>query len=185
MGKEEMTDAEIMSLPKKTANRAEVDAYYYLAAAQRTLARAERDMEKRIRMLPNGWRDFRLVQSRMGDLVRMIGGTFEPEKARQIARMGQTVQLKLEFNRQAVREKEMMLIETEEACALITAAQEACKLRMCDPQECRKCELGRVMDRLSWLSRGNRAWWEVFGVMGTKKEIEEGKNYEEEEACRT
>lgn len=49
-----MTDAEILALPKKPANRAEVDAYYYFDAAYDVFGTVEKDMEKRIRMIPGG-----------------------------------------------------------------------------------------------------------------------------------
>lgn len=158
-----MTDEEILALPKKAANRAEVDAYYYLDAFSKSLAQqVEPAMEKRMHMVPGGWRDLKLIQSKLKNLLRTLGGTFEPQKATQIIRMGQSVRIKLEFNRQAVRDMDLMLVEMDEMGVLITAASQHCKLQMCEPSECRKCQLGRVLDKLSWVSRENRAWWEVF-----------------------
>lgn len=49
-----MTDEEILALPKKTANRAEVDAYYYMDAFYDAMGRIKGDMEKRLKMLPGG-----------------------------------------------------------------------------------------------------------------------------------
>ena len=83
-----MTDAEILAMPKKVANRAEVDAYYYFDAAYDVMGTIEKDMEKRIRMIPGGWRDLKLIRTKMGNLLRMLSGTFEPEKAQQIMKMG-------------------------------------------------------------------------------------------------
>lgn len=146
----------------RVANRAEVDAYYYLDAFSRELARIEGDVNKRVHMIPGGWRDLRLIRKKLDGLLDGLDKTFEPEKARQIKRMGNSVRIKLEFNRQAVRDAEMMLVDMEELGILITAASQHCKLNMCEPEQCRKCMLGRVMDKLSWVSRENRAWWEVF-----------------------
>lgn len=49
-----MTDEQIMALPKKAANRAEVDACYYLGAFGREVERMQGDIEKRVRMIPGG-----------------------------------------------------------------------------------------------------------------------------------
>ena len=157
-----MTDEEILALPKKAANRAEVDAYYYMDAFYDAIGRIKGDMEKRLKMLPGGWRDMNLVYSKMGRLLRELSGTFEPEKALQIKRMGQSVRVRLEFNRPVVAANDMFLVDMQEMGVLITAASQHCKLNMCMPHECRKCQLGKVMDKLSWVSREDRAWWEVF-----------------------
>lgn len=171
-----MTDAEILALPKKPANRAEVDAYYYFDAAYDVFGTVEKDMEKRIRMIPGGWRDLKLIRAKTGNLLRMLSGTFEPEKAKQIIKMGQSVRMKLEFNKQVVRDMDMFLVETDEMGVLITFASYHCKLQMCEPHMCRRCQLGKVMDKLSWVSREDRAWWEVFE--SKLRETEAGENGE-------
>lgn len=160
-----MTKEEARALPKKAANRAEVDAYYMLDAFRQKLHKIAPDIEKRAHLVPGGWRDIRLMQSKMDNLMLGLSGTFEPEKAQQIVRMGQSVQVKLEFNRAVVRENDMMLVDMDELGVLIQAARQECKLRMCEPQECRKCQLGKVLDKLSWVSRDGRAWWEVFSML--------------------
>lgn len=167
-----MTKEQARAPPKKAANRAEVDACYMLDAFRKKLYRIAPDITKRLHMVPGGWRDMRLMQTKMDNLMMGLYGTFEPEKAEQIERMGQSVQVRLEFNRQVVRENDMILVDMEELGVLITASSEACKLRMCEPQECRKCQLGRVLDKLSWVSRDNRAWWEVFEIK-LREETEE------------
>lgn len=115
----------------------------------------------------------RLMKSKLANLLLGLGGTFEPEKARQIKRMGQSVRIDLKFHKQAVRDADMILVDMEELGVLITAASEMCKLRMCEPHECRKCQLGRTLDKLSWVSRENRAWWEVF-----EAKLREGETHE-------
>lgn len=97
-------------------------------------------------------------------------GTFEPEKAAQIVRMSQSLRVKLEFARQVVRENDMILVDMDELGVLITAARGQCQLGMCAPEECRKCQLGKVLDNLSFVSREDRAWWEVF------EKLERGEN---------
>lgn len=160
-----MTDAEIMALPKKKANRAEVDAMYYIGAYGRKMGELQKDIEKRLRMIPGGWRDMRMIASKTENLLRALLGTFEPEKAVQIDRMQNSLRVRLDFNRQIVRENDMLLVDMDELGVLIVAAKGQCQLGMCTPEECRKCQLGKVLDNLSWVSRDGRAWWEVFETM--------------------
>ena len=157
-----MTDAEIMALPKRKANRAEVDDMYYIGAYARKMGELQKDIEKRVRLIPGGWRDLRMIASRTEGLLRALMGTFEPEKAVQIDRMQNSLRVRLDFNRQVVRENDMILVDMDELAVLLVAAKGQCQLGMCLSEECRKCQLGKVLDNLSWLSRENRAWWEVF-----------------------
>lgn len=167
-----LTKEQILALPKKKANRAEVDAYYYLDAFHTELAQIKADTEKRCRLVPGLWRDLCLVESKLGGILLLMGGTFETEKARQIKRMGQNLHVELKFNKQAVRDQDMMLVDMEEMGVLITFASQHCKLQMCEPHECRNCRLGKVLDGLSWLTRENRAWWEVLAALVREGESE-------------
>ena len=49
-----MTGEQIMALPKKKANRAEVDAMYYMAAYAKKMGDIQGDIEKRARLIPGG-----------------------------------------------------------------------------------------------------------------------------------
>ena len=42
------------ALPKKRANRAEIDAFYYLAAARSGVMTAEENLKTRAKMVPGG-----------------------------------------------------------------------------------------------------------------------------------
>lgn len=158
-----MTDEEILALPKKAANRREVDGYYYMDAYCDKLSEIEQDMEKRCKLVPGAWRELRLIRALTEKWLRVIGGTFEEQKAQQMKRMGRNLHVELKFNlARPARDKDLMLVEMEELGTLIVAANQECKLRMCAPGDCHRCQLGKVFDALSWVSRGNRAWWEVF-----------------------
>lgn len=161
-----MTDEEILALPRKPANRAEVDAYYYADAFCTQLKdHIMPAMEKRSRMVPGCWRKLRAVNGLLIQWLRECGGTFEEEKKHQLKRMGSCLHTELKFNKQAVRDNEMLLVDMNELAILVVAATQSCKLKMCEPHECRSCQLGRVLDQLSFKSRENQAWWEVFGVL--------------------
>ena len=166
-----MTDEEILALPRKPANRAEVDAYYYADAFCTQLAdHIMPAMETRSKMVPGCWRTLRSINGLLIKWLRECGGTFEEEKKRQIKRMGQCLHMELKFNRQVVRDNEMLLVDMNELGILVVAATQHCKMQMCEPHECRNCQLGKTLDALSFKSRENRAWWEVFAALTREKE---------------
>lgn len=161
------TDEEIahLKLPTKPANRAEVDGFNYLSACVTDLEFAQEHMEKRIRLIPDGWREFRMIQARLEQLVKIMVMTFEPEKQMQIWRTSRVMRHKLIYAPEVVREKDKFLIPSDDLGMLITAAGEACKMRMCTAAECNKCKLAKTLDGYSFVTRGkHRAWWEVFSA---------------------
>lgn len=44
---------------------------------------------------------------------------------------------------------------------------------MCKPDECNHCKLGQVIDRCSFVTRDNRAWWEA--IEAARKENDDEK----------
>lgn len=158
------------AIPKKKANRGEVDAYYYLDAFHGKMQMVKENMEKRSKLVPGIWRDICLIEKKLDTVLMYLGATFEDEKARQLKRMGQSMHVELKYNVQVVRENDMILVSADELATIITAATQHCKIQMCEPHECRKCELGKVIDNLSWISRDGRAWWEVFAALVREEE---------------
>lgn len=158
-----MTNEERKNLTKKRANRAEVDAFYQLAAALSSMLQAEEAMQSRAKLIPGGWRDLRMIRSRMENLVLDMLATFEPDKQRTIGRQMQNLRVKTVFGPQAAKDPDEILLRTEDLGVMICAATEACKLHMCPAAECARCRLGKVLDEVSFVSRDGRAWWEVFG----------------------
>lgn len=171
-----LTKEERIALPKKRAYRDEVDAFYAMCAALSALIDAAGDKEDvdesgkmikgkladRARLIPGGYRNLRCVEAMLKNIILDMKHTFEPEKRRVIERQIQYLRLKTVFGIQATKDPEVFMLPTEDLAILIRAATGECKLRMCPPAECAQCPLGKVIDGASFVSRGNRAWWEVF-----------------------
>ena len=172
-----LTKEQRLALPKKRANRAEMDAFYALYAALSPVIEAAGDKEDvdengkmikglladRAKLIPGGYRNLRLIETLHKQLVADMKYTFEPEKQRVIEKQSQHLRLKTVFGKEASKDPEMFLLPIDDLAILIRAATGECKLRMCLPSECARCSLGKVIDGASFVSRGNRAWWEVFG----------------------
>lgn len=157
-----MTPEERKNLPKKRANRDEIDAFYLLSAALSALMSGEEYLESRAKLMPGGWRDLRMLRSRLENFVLSMLNTFEVDKQRHIGRQMQYLKLKTVFGPEAAKDPEMFMLPIEDVGLLVHAATQECKLHMCSKGDCSRCQLGRVLDRCSFVTRGDRAWWEVF-----------------------
>lgn len=160
------------ALPKKRARREEIDTFYLFAAAVSAMLDAEQSLKDRTRMIPGGWLDLRLIRTKMEELMLSLLHTFEPDKQRQISKQMHYIRLKTVFCREASKDPEMMMLETEDVATTVHAAGQECMIRMCPASECKRCQLGRALDRASFVSRGDAAWWEVFERAG-RGELEE------------
>lgn len=157
-----LTPEQRRALPTKRANRKEIDAFYMLAAATSAVLTVEQDLEARAKLIPGGWRDVRLLRSKMENLMQCLIHTFDPDKARNIAKQMDHLRIKTVFGPEASKDPEMFMLPTEDLAILIHAATQECKLLMCPSGDCARCRLGKVLDSASFVSRGDRAWWEVF-----------------------
>ena len=167
------------SIKTKPSNRAEQDCYLYLCASLSDLIEAQEKMERRIRLVPRGWWMIRVCTSLLTKLLRGIWQTFEPEKRRQIQRTSERVRHKLIIGQQATTEEEQYVVAAKDFGVLMCAASDKCGLCMGTPQDCKRCDLGKVIDGLSFISRQDRAWWEVFSQAQTRT-IGEEPGYVEE-----
>lgn len=157
-----MTPEERKNLPKKRANRNEIDTFYLLCAALSALMSGEEHLESRARLMPGGWRNLRMMRSQLENFVLSMLNTFEPDKQRHIGKQMRYLRLKTVFGPEAAKDPEMFMLPIEDVGVLVHAATQECKLHMCPPADCVRCQLGRVLDRCSFVTRGDRAWWEVF-----------------------
>lgn len=157
-----LTPEERKALPKKRANRDEVDTFYLLAAALSALMSGEELLKSRAQMIPGGWRDLRMIRAKLENLVLCMLNTFELDKQHHIGRQMQHIRIKTVFGPEASKDPEMFMLPIEDLALLVHASTQECKLGMCPSAECARCKLGKVLDRVSFVSRGDRAWWEVF-----------------------
>ena len=163
-----ISDEEILKLdlPTKKANRAEIDSFNYLCACITDLEEGEKTLRKRLDLIPGGWRDYRMIHSKLEFLLKLVGRTFDEDKQRTIMRTAKYARHKIVYAPEVKREKDLFIIDSDQMTALVMASIGECKLRMCEPNACRSCQLGKALDAYSLISRGNdRAWWEVMAAL--------------------
>ena len=99
--------------------------------------------------------------------------TFEPEKRKQIKRTQRRLKHKLVMGPQVTQDEKQFVLSEYDFGVLLFASTEYCKTCMGTPGECRKCQLGKVLDSTSFISRGDdRSWWEVMENVTHEREGE-------------
>lgn len=167
------------NIKTKPSNRAEQDCYLYLRASLSDLIEAQEKMERRIRLVPRGWWMIRVCTALLTKLLRGIRQTFEPVKRAQIQRTAERCRHKLLIGPQVTSDEEQYVLKSSDFGVLMCAATEGCQICMGTPAQCKQCQLGKVLDGVSFISRQDRAWWEVFS-QGTRRDIGKEPGYAEE-----
>lgn len=161
------TDEQRQNLPTKRANSAEISMYNMLCASLYDLSQAAHKdnspIKKRLHLIPGGWRDMRMLCTRMESLLRDVWFTFEPEKRAQIRRMQVGMRNKLVVGKQVCKDEGLFVLNENDLGVLLFSATDRCKTCMGTPGECKRCQLGKTLDSVSFISRGDdRSWWEVM-----------------------
>lgn len=129
-------------------------------AAINELEKAQDAMENRIRAVPNGCRDIKMICSRLDRLVNDLCQTYPLEKLVSIRRMLPHMKYKVQCGVAASNLKEdENLIASDDLDTITIYAHEQCKL--CIDQDCSKCKLGRTFDRIFMHDRDYGSWAHV------------------------
>ena len=113
----------------------------------------------RIRQLPNGLRDIRMIASVMAKITDGIVWTIPREKVPGFARAMSRAKYVVMQGPLAAKPKtnEEEIITTRELDELVYAAGDG-RCRMCLDGNCSRCELGRVLDGVVGVDRAGRSW---------------------------
>lgn len=143
--------------PIVRANGKDIDLIFGLHAAGQELQRAGVEMEKRIRAIPNGWRDLRLIQAKLDKLLDGIHLTVQPEKRLTMQRMAPRMKFRVWCGHEAIRTAPNEVVLTkEEMAVLMTYAWNECS--MCVEQRCDRCPLGKTFDSILHYDRDGGSW---------------------------
>lgn len=131
----------------------------YAADAELETAVRDENVKRRFQLLPNGWRDLRLCQSRLARLTDAIQWTVPKDKRVGFARTAQRCRYIVMQGPLAVKPKpnEEEIITTKELDELVSSAWEG-RCRMCVDGVCDRCDLGKVLDGLVAQDRDGGSW---------------------------
>lgn len=142
---------------------------FSLFAGLQELEKARDEMEKRVRLIPNGWRDLKCIISMYNRLMDNLVATIPPEKLGSMTRMLPRMKFKVYCGTPASElGDDECIITLKEADVLCRYAHEQCKL--CFEDNCSKCPLGKVLDSVMTYDRDGRSWSSVDLYVLKKKE---------------
>ena len=144
------------NIPTIRANKDHVNSALGLMACLQELKAAEQ-MEKRFRAVPHGWRNLRMLEAVLSNLIDDILQTFPVEKLVSMQRMLPHMKYKLQCGATASKLNDDECIIAEKDLDILTSyAHEQCKL--CVEENCNRCPLGKVLDGIVCDDRDGRSW---------------------------
>lgn len=146
------------NIPHIRTNRRELDRILGMCACLQELECAGEEMEKRFRAIPNGWRDLRLVISKLSRLLDDILMTVPPEKLAAMQRMMPRMKFKLVCGPQfSEAGNNDCILSSKDANILCNFAHEYCIVCSND-SACNRCPLGKVLDSILTYDRDGKSW---------------------------
>lgn len=145
-------------LPIIRANKDHIEAIFGLFAAVSEFEKAYTIMPARFAAIPHGKRNIKMMMAVLDDLVQDLCCTLPTEKLVSIKRMLPHMRYKVHFGATVSQiGKDECIIQSPDLDILARNAHEQCKL--CIDQNCRKCKLGKVFDRVYTHDRGDDGSW--------------------------
>ena len=160
-------------IARMRTNKQDVACIFSMFAGLQELEKASVEMEKRFRLIPNGWRDLKCIISMYNRLMDNVVATIPVEKLNGVMRMLPRMRFKVYCGVQASElGNDECIITLREADVLCRYAHEQCKL--CFEGNCSHCPLGKTLDSVMTYDRDGRSWSSVDLYVLKKKEEEEG-----------
>lgn len=155
-----MTEEQKRNTPVIRANKEEIGIVFGMLAACQEFDNAEKMMYKRVKAIPNGWRDLRMVKTVVNRLVDDLLVTFPYEKLVSMQKMLPHMKYKTYFGAQASKvDSDDCIISTDRLNVLAQAAHDRCKI--CFDGDCARCALGKVFDGIYCKDREDGRWSEM------------------------
>lgn len=134
-----------MSRQEKPVNGREMQVIEYLAVAECELGKGERTLRERLDMIPNGWRQWRLMTVVTQKLLEQVYDTMPVKSLKHMRDICQYGEMLIRM-RPAVRPPERMMVDDADMRTIINTAMEAeCAICIRDAREIKACKLRRAL----------------------------------------
>ena len=133
-------------LPRMHLRQEETSFIVFMLLSVRRFKEMQEEMPERLRSIPNGWRDIRMVETVLDKLVGNLLDTIPLEKLQTLKMLMPDTRVHVTYTRQIGKGKDHVSgIATKDLDMLMAAAHDGvCKL--CDGN-CDRCDLVKVFDR--------------------------------------
>lgn len=144
-------------LPILHMNRGELNDFFCICAGLDAMEAYAENHSARLKAIPGGWRDMRMMMAVMDKLVRRIRQTIPPEKRAGVDLTSRHIQYKLKLGKSAAQEQDAMLMSLQTLDALVLSAHEY-RCRICGKNTCAGCPLCRALDNVLAFDRNGGSW---------------------------
>lgn len=101
-------------------------------------------LEKRLRSIPNGWRQYRLIQSAVNKLLGQLYDTIPNSTMSRIVAMQNALEMRL--TPRSASKKEYFVLPYDDFCQLLTYVDDgACRVCLGEKETARRCPLRRIL----------------------------------------
>ena len=138
----------------------EMDDLFALHASLDQFARARADMEKRLKLIPNGKRDMAMIMAVLDKLIDKIMKTIPPEKHSTLKRNMRRMCYQIYLAHPAVRHPEEIILSGPDL-EVLTRYSHGYACLGCD-KDCNKCELGKALDHVMIQCRRHNESWSLI-----------------------
>lgn len=160
-------------LPRTHLRQEETDGIVYLLCMVPRLRDIQQHMEKRLRTIPNGWRNIRMIETVLDNMLTDLLNTVPAPKLETLQALMPDTRVHVTYSRQIGRGKDSVSgILTRDLDMLCAAAHDG-KCKLCDGN-CDRCELGKVFDRFLNTNRRKGESYTFITMDGADK-AQEGK----------
>lgn len=139
-------------LPRTRLRQEETDGIVFMLCSVTRLRAIQKAMEDRLRSIPNGWRDIRMVETVMDKLVGKLLETVPTDKLITMRRLLPDTRVHIAYFRQVGKGKDEVTGIHEKDLNLLTLAAHDAICKLCDGN-CDRCDLGKVFDRFLFTER--------------------------------
>lgn len=144
-------------IPVIRASKEDIARAFGLIAGLQEIKKAENEIERRFRAVPNGWRNIRMLETVYSNLIDDVLMTYPLEKLISMERMMPHMKYKVTCGVVASKlHDDECIITDENMNNLCIFAHEQCK--MCIDQDCKRCKLGKTLDSVLCYDRDDSSW---------------------------
>lgn len=147
-------------LPIMRMNKGELNDFFCVCAGLDALEDYIKKYPARLRAIPGGWRDAKMLASVMLKMLRNIRQTIPPEKRGGVDLTMQHMKYKLKLGPTAAQEKDAMIVSQQTLDALVLNAHEN-RCMICSRDTCAGCDLCKALDNVLAFDRDGSSWGSI------------------------
>lgn len=147
-------------LPEIRMRQGELDGLFALFATLQEIESIKADMQQRLKAIPNGYRDIRLVEATLTRLVESLVATVPAEKLKSIKQMLPRMKYKVYFNGSVSQMQDNATAIDAKDLDLLCRRVHDSYCFLCD-DKCGQCKygIGKVFDHVMTIDREKGGSW--------------------------